>query len=153
VELVAALVLMSILGTFAISRFVGTDTFADYAARDLVVTAARLAQQRAMLDHSASACYRLSIQADRVGAQGFDGSDFQYVGPGDWQTGISLDDDVSIADTQVYFDSNGSVLAGGGCTGSAVAARSIPIAGASNLQVCLHSSGYVEGQDGGDACF
>lgn len=152
VELVATIVLMGVISTFAVSRFAGSDTFADYAARDLVVTAARIAQQRAMLDHSAGSCYRLNVSDGRVGAQGFDGTVYRYVGLGDWQSGIELDDEISVANASVYFDRSGSVLSGTGCGSAATAASIIPIIGSSGLQVCLHSSGYIIGQDGGDAC-
>lgn len=155
VELIAVIVLIGIVSTFAVSRFAGRDYFADYAGQDLIVSAARLAQQRAMYDQSAGACYRLSISSNRVGAQGWDGSSYNYVGSGNWASGVALDSAVSVVDTVVYFDSLGNAVssAGANCSGAQTPVPNvITISGTANLQVCVFSSGHIQGQDQGDAC-
>lgn len=139
IELISVIVLVGILSTYSVSRFVSRDGFSDYAAQDLIISAARIAQQRAMYDHSTGACYRLSISSNRIGAINAAGN---YVGPANWSTGVLLDD-VTVADMEVYFDGLGNALDSADCTGSP-SATTIPITGSSGLQVCIYATGYVQ---------
>ena len=155
VELVAVIVLIGIVSVFIIPRFSGKDVFADYATQDLIIAAARIAQQRAMYDHAAGSCYRLAINGNVLGAQRYDGVSYNYIGPAEWQSGITLDNEVSVGDTVVYFDDLGSAIASSGanCTGTQTpTAAAIAITGAANLQVCIYSSGHVQAQVQGDVC-
>lgn len=137
------------------TRFSGKDYFADYASQDLIMSAARLAQQRAMYDRSPGACYRLSVQAGRIGAESWDGAVYGYIGPSEWAGGVLLDNAVTVANTRVYFDGLGNAVVSGAanCGGTlSPTAAAIPIAGTANLQVCIYSSGHVQAQEQGDAC-
>ena len=151
IELITVIVLVGILAVYAASRFAGKDVFADHAAQDQIIAAARIAQQRAMYDHSATACYRLNISGNRLSAQSFDGATYNNIGPAEWQNGIVLED-VTVAAVSIYFDGMGNALGiTANCAGSPTS-TAISISGASNLQVCLFSSGHIQAQVQTDAC-
>lgn len=155
VELVATLVLIGIVSSYAMTRFSGRDYFADYASQDLIMSAARLAQQRAMYDRSSGACYRMSLQSGVLGPEYFDGSAYARLGVSEWAGGVVLDDAVTVADTQVYFDGLGNAVtsAGANCSGALTpSSTAIVIGGSANLQVCIYSSGHIQAQEQGDAC-
>ena len=147
VELVTVIVLLGIVTAVITPRFISRDSFADYAVRDQIIAAARIAQQRAMYDHSVNACYRLEIDSGVITAQSFNGSGYDNIGPTEaWVNGIAIEG-ASVANTRVYFDGLGSPLDGSvaNCAGSTAQAE-ITISGPSGLAVCIYSSGYVQAQ-------
>jgi MSHA pilin protein MshC len=152
IELIAVIVLIGILAVYAASRFVGKDGFADYAAQDLIVGAARIAQQRAMYDHSGP-CFRLNIANSggvaTVSAESNASGSYAPIGPADWANGVTLDSDVSVADISIYFDDLGNTL--GTAPDCAGTPASIAIT-LNDLQVCLYSTGHIQAQSNGDEC-
>ncbi len=151
IELVAVLVLVAVIAVYATNRYVGKAGFADYSAQDLIISAARIAQQRAMYDHSGT-CFRLSISNNVVSAQSNAGGSYSNIGPVDWASGVALDSEVSVSNINIYFDGLGSAIGTTADCGGTEASTAIAINGASNLQVCLYSSGYIQAQEQGDAC-
>lgn len=142
VELVAIIVLLGILTAFVAPRFLGRNNFAEYTARDHIITATRLAQQRAMYDHSS--CYRLRVEYDgdrwRVGAQRQDGA-WAYFGPdADWGNGITLDPSVTSIDAAIYFDGLGNAL--DACGGNPVN-TTLTVTASSTLSLCINPIGHV----------
>jgi MSHA pilin protein MshC len=152
IELITVIVLIGILAVFIAPRFSNKDVFADYATQDLIIAGARIAQQRAMYDHSASACFRLNIVANTLFAQSFNGSGYDNIGPADWSGGITIDSAVTVNSITVYFDALGNALSDiANCACSPIT-RPIPIDGSSNLQVCVYSTGHLQKQVQTDAC-
>ncbi len=139
VELVAVIVLLSILTASVIPRFTSRDGFAEYAVRDQLISAFRLSQQRAMYDHSGN-CYRLNIDADGFGSQ----RDGVYFGPvGE----INFSDDYSNISvtpaSPIYFDGLGNAFSGG-CGITPVTDKTTLTILPSGIQVEMYSAGYVK---------
>ncbi len=147
VELVTVVVLLGIVLVTVTPRFFSRDGFGDYAARDQIIAAARLAQQRAMYDHSANACYRLHINNNVIAAQRLDGANYVNIGPTkEWLDGIVIDS-ASVNNSTVYFDGLGNPLSSNvaDCAG-AITQADIAINGSSGLSVRINTSGYVQAQ-------
>lgn len=142
IELVAVMVLLGILAAYAVPRFGGTDTFDAYAAQDQIIAGARLAQQRAMYDHSVGACYSLDI------TNGGNGDVIRVlnaanvaVGPSpEWRAGIVINPDVPLSPQQVFFNADGSPVSG--CPGVLIN-PTITIGSPVILNVCITSAGYI----------
>lgn len=148
IELVVVILLIGILSVTVLPRFIGDQGFAEYAVRDQLIAGARIAQQRAMYDHTGSACYRLSVSGGIIAAQSFDGSAYNNIGPTeDWLNGIVIDGaTVTPANFNIYFNGLGSPLADvANCAGS-VAQRAITVTGATTLGVNIYATGYIQEQ-------
>lgn len=147
IELVAVIVLIAILSAIVVPRFIGDSTFKEYTSRDQIVAVARIAQQRAMHDHSINACYRLRIENGVVSAQKRVGASYVNIGPANIIGGVELDHSVQNPGTpiSVYFDGLGNALSDVvNCTGT-ISSTSIPLLG-STLGVCVNASGYIQAQ-------
>lgn len=114
IEVVAVLVLLGIVAINVLPRFSGREGIAEYALRDELVAAYRIAQQRATYDHS-GACYSLAIDANQFEPRR-DGSFFGSVGrvlfSGDY-SGLSVTPTGSIS-----FDGLGNAYSGSTCSGT-----------------------------------
>jgi len=141
IELVSVMVLLGILSAVVLPRFFTRDGFSEYAVRDQIVSAAYLAQQRAMYDHGATACYRLQVLDNFVSVRDVSNS---AIGPTEeWQTtGIAID---GVTNTSIYFNGLGSPLDSADCTGNA-AQQQVDIVGSVTLHVCLFNTGYIRAQ-------
>ena len=145
IELVAVILLISILSVVILPRFSSGDGFSDYATRDQIIAAARLAQQRAMYDHSANSCYRVDISSGILSVQRFNGTGYDNIGPSaDWLGGIDLGN--TALSSRFYFDTLGSALDNTADCGGAAAQTTIAIPGSAGLGVCIHSTGYAQAQ-------
>jgi MSHA pilin protein MshC len=145
IELAVVLVLIGILAVVAAPRFLGTGTFDEYALRDQLTAAARYAQQRAMSDQRAGACYRLQVEAAQFGPQQSTdgGASFRYIGPLAVDAVTSentVPDGVTVAPVSVYFGPLGDAL--DGCNG-AVSATTIAIQGSVDIDLCVNEVGYA----------
>jgi type II secretory pathway pseudopilin PulG len=158
VELIATIILLSILGVVAMSRMVSPDLFAPAIVTQALVAETRFAQQVATSRHDAV----VTLTVDRVG--------------GDWRFQVDTDVDgvvrtelVVAEDTTVQATSGAADGAiGGGATlalsfdhagdladvtingvsGDPAAGVALTIAGASTRQACIYPSGYAND----DAC-
>lgn len=141
-ELVATLVVLGIVSVFITPNFLDTSTFSEHATRDQIISAARIAQQRAMFDHRDSSCYRLHIGAGSFGPQRStnSGVTFAYFGSNGEQI---IDSNVTVDTADVYFDGLGSAL--DDCSGSATD-NEIDIVDAVSLSLCVYSTGYIRDQ-------
>jgi MSHA pilin protein MshC len=139
VELVTVILLLGILSAVILPRFSSRDGFAEYAVRDQLISTFRLAQQRAMYDHS-GACYRLFINSDGFGAQ----RDGSYFGVAGSDGEITLDGDykgVSITGASaIYFDGVGNAYADGCGTTAVANPLSLSVQG---LVVQIYPTGFI----------
>lgn len=135
IELVAVLVLLGIVSVVVLPRFLGRDGFAEYALRDELVAAYRIAQQRATYDHS-GACYSLGIFSDRIEPQR-NGSPFGNVGQvyfsGDY-SGLNVTPPGSIS-----FDGLGNAYSGLGCGGTAYSGNLT----VGSISVTVYPTGFI----------
>lgn len=139
VELVAVIVLISILSVSILPRFTSSDGFAEYAVRDQLVSAFRLSQQRAMYDHSGN-CYRLNIDANGFGSQR-DGAYFGPVGEVNFSGDYS---DISVSPASpIYFDGLGNAFSDG-CGVTPVTDMSAITILPSGVQIEIYSAGYIK---------
>jgi len=152
VELITVIVLIGILAVYAAPRFSDKSGFANYATQDLIVSAARLAQQRAMYNHSNNACYRMNISGGTIYIESYNGSSYTRIGPADWLDGVEIDSSVSVVDSIVYFDALGNALNNVAQCGGSPQTQPILISGGSGLKVCLFSTGHIQAQVSSDAC-
>jgi len=69
IEVIAVLVLITILAASAASKFTGSDTFEAHTFRTSLISALRLTQQRAMqqTDTSTGYCHQIIIENNRYG--------------------------------------------------------------------------------------
>ena len=149
VELITVIVLIGILAVYIAPRFSDKSGFADYATQDLIISAARIVQQRAMYDHSSNACYRVNISSGTIYIESYNGSSYTRIGPADWSNGVEIDSSVNVADSNIYFDGLGNALdATPQCAGSP---QTQPVL-ISGLKVCLYSTGHIQAQVSSDAC-
>lgn len=147
IELVAVIVLLSIISVVVVPRFIGDSTFKEYTSRDQIIAVARIAQQRAMHDHSTGACYRLRIESDVVSAQKLTAGSYSNIGPANVIAGIELDHSIQNPGTpvSVYFDGLGNALSDVADCAGVINSTSISLLG-SSLGVCIHASGYIQAQ-------
>lgn len=144
VELVAAIVLISILAVTVLPKFTSRGGFTEYAARDEIKSAIQFAQQRAMYDHSGS-CYSFAWDSAAF-APRRDGVDIaRYAGSGN---NITLDGDyaditLSPASAVIYFDGLGNTFTGG-CNGTPISTFDITVTDAATLTLRVHGTGYVQ---------
>ena len=145
IELVAAIVLISIVALFVFPKFSSRSGFTEYAVRDELKAALRYAQQRAMYDHdpAGGGCY--SVVWNSAGfAPMRDGASIARYANGNT---VSLSGDyagVALIPPSgaVYFDTLGSPRSGS-CTGAAMS-TDIQIADAVTLILRVYSTGYVQ---------
>lgn len=138
IELVAVMVLLGILVAYAVPRFGGVDTFEAYAAQDQIIAGARLAQQRAMYDHAAGACYSLDTSANSIRVLNSAGA---AIGPSpEWRSGIVVDADIPLSTQRIYFDGDGSPV--NACNGSLISPI-ITIGNPTIFSVCISTAGFV----------
>ncbi len=143
IELVSVIVLLSVLTVSIAPRFTSRDGFAEYAARDQLVSAFRTAQQRAMVDHSGN-CYRLNIDTT-PGGEGFgpqrEGAYFGPVGKiafsGDYSN-VSVTPALAI-----YFDGLGNTFLDG-CGVNPLVGSTVLAIQPAGIQVQIFSSGYIK---------
>lgn len=141
IELVAIMVLLGILSVYAVPKMTGTGDFDRHAARNQILAAAHLAQQRALYDSSADfstadQCYRFTIQSRRVFVLDPTG---QPVGPDqDWRNGLELSGDYALADISRAFDRLGNVMSA--CNGAPVDTE---IDLGSAIKACFSEVGYI----------
>lgn len=151
VELVTVMVLVGILTATIAPKFSSRQGFSDYAARDQIVVAARIAQQRAMYDRAATSCYRLVINSNTISAQhgSYDSGtgvfNYQNIGPTeDWLNGVAIESGATVAPVTVYFNGLGSALGtSADCSGTATQ-TDIPVISASNIGVRVYATGYIQ---------
>jgi len=147
VELVSVMVLVAILSTFVVQKFSGTSGYDEYVVRDQLIEAIRFAQQRAMYDHEINHCYRVSITSSSYAVQRStnNGSTFSAMHDLDFLNGDGAVADamgkVTLSSQTILFDGLGNSVTA--CGGATAANRSISISGASTLQFCVYSTGYV----------
>ena len=140
VELVAVIVLIGILSVAVSSVFSKRDDFSAYALRDELISAYRIAQQRAMYEHGGGTCYSLSItnagfEPQRDGV--FFGDKGQVAFAGDY-AGLS----VSPAPTTIYFDGLGNHTAV--CGSTIVSGTTSLMIG--SVGVDIYPTGYIKAQ-------
>ncbi|MBL4826892.1 MAG: type II secretion system protein [Spongiibacteraceae bacterium] len=142
VELVAVIVLLGVLTVTVAPRFMGTDTFSQFAARDQILSAYRYAQQRSMLDRSGS-CYQLLIDSTGFGPQrdgDFFGPVKQVLFTGDYSQ-------ISVTATAIYFDGLGNALSDSTACNSDIISSPISItissAGSPSIVLEVFPSGYA----------
>lgn len=152
IELIIVIVLIGILAVYIAPRFSDKSGFADYATQDLIISAARLAQQRAMYNHSRNACYRMNISSGTIYIESYNGSSYTRIGPAGWRDGVEIDSSVSLADSIAYFDALGNVLDNTALCAGSPQTQSVLISGGSGLKVCLFSTGHIQAQVSSDAC-
>ncbi|MGK0499035.1 MAG: MSHA pilin protein MshC [Oceanicoccus sp.] len=137
VELVSVIVLLGIVSVYVAPRFFSRDGFNEYAVRDQIIAGIRLAQQRAMYDHGAGACYRVTVTADVLTVFDVAGNS---IGPtNDWRNGITV---AGVNNFAFYFNGLGSPLDTNDCSGEPES-KTIDINDTS-LSICLLETGYVE---------
>jgi MSHA pilin protein MshC len=61
IELITVLILIGIVSTVAVSRFIGTDGFAEYTYQNRLISSLRNMQQRAMHDNRAGFCFQVNL--------------------------------------------------------------------------------------------
>lgn len=147
VELVAVIVTLGIISVFVVPRFIGDSAFKEYTSRDQIVAVARIAQQRAMHDHSAGACYRLHIEDGVVSAQRLSAGTYINIGPANIKDGVELDHPIDNPTLvrNVYFDGLGNALSNVADCAGTISSTSIPLL-SSTLGVCVNASGYIQAQ-------
>lgn len=153
IELITVVVLLGILSMVAFSRFVRPSAFAPGIVAHGVVAETRLAQQRASSRHDAV----VTLTVDRVG------TDWRFVHSTDVD-GVVRTELVGAANTTlqaqsgvanravdaanplvVQFNADGDItsVAIGADAGDPAQGVSITLAGDSNRQVCVYSTGYA----------
>lgn len=147
IELVAVIVLLAILTVTVAPRFLDRGGFSEYAVRDQIISAARMAQQRAMYDQEAGSCYRLEVSGALFGVQSR-ANTYGFIGPDDsWRSGIAIENGVTVAGglpVRVYFDGLGNALdSTADCAGSPLDQARITINGSSSLGVCINAVGFI----------
>lgn len=139
VELVAVIILLGIVATVVLPRFSSRDGFVEYAVRDQLISAFRLAQQRAMYDHSGN-CYSLNIDAGGFGPQRA-GLYFGPVGE------INFSDDYSSISVTpaaaIFFDGLGNTFTAGCGITPASNPTTLTIQ-PSGIQLAVYSTGYIK---------
>lgn len=144
IELVAVMVLLGILAAYAVPRFSGVDTFEAYAAQDQIIAGARLAQQRAMYDHSSGACYSLDISSSASGdiIRVLNAAN-NAIGPSpEWRAGIVVDAAIPLSSQRIYFDGDGSPV--DSCAGSLISpSPEITIGSPTLFKVCISTAGFI----------
>jgi len=140
IELVAVIILMGILAVVVLPKFSSRQGFTEYALRDQLISAFRLAQQRAMYDHSGS-CYSLAIDALGFGPRRDGVTITEPVGDipfaGDYD-GMS----VSPAGT-IYFDGLGNTYSGDCGVTPLLAARTLTVA-PGTVALSIFPTGYIK---------
>lgn len=132
------MVLLGILVAYAVPRFGGVNTFEAYAAQDQIIAGARLAQQRAMYDHAAGACYSLDIGSHSIRVLN---STSTAIGPSpEWRAGILIDTDIPLSAQRIYFDGDGSPVSA--CNGALIS-PTITIGSPVLFSVCISTAGFV----------
>lgn len=139
VELVAVVVLLGVLATYSATKFSGRQGYSDYALRDQLVSSYRFAQQRAMYDHTAGACYSLDISATKFEPQ-FNGTFF-----GDYGQVAFVGDysGISVTPTTFYFDGLGNVSTAN-CGGTPVVNPLVLAVGATSVEI--YPTGFIRAQ-------
>ncbi len=132
-EVVVVLVVAAILSAFAISRFTGRATFAEYAAQDRLVSTLRYAQQVAMINgpdvNGVQPVVRFQLSGQRMQVT-IDGVAQPL--PGNTTTQRELQD-VTTSNLTLTYSPLGNTQA-----------NTITITGAEQtLSVCVESSGYA----------
>jgi MSHA pilin protein MshC len=146
IELVAVMVVLGVLAVTAVPRFSGSQDFEAYSARDQIIAAARMAQQYAMYDRAAGACYRLNIAANRLQVQAAGVN----IGPSQgWRDGIDIDAAIAInggagpgANVSVFFDGLGNAIDACPAAGGSPTATTITMT-PFGLNVCINAVGYI----------
>lgn len=149
IELVAVIVLLGIVAVTVAPKFASRDGYTDYAARDQIIAAARLAQQRAMYDQSSNTCYRLSVSGNRIYVQRGEesGGSYSYseIGPSDaWLLGIPVESGAVVNDIDIYFDSLGNAISTTPDCAGAPSNTPILVQSTSNPQACIYATGYIQ---------
>lgn len=151
VELVAVIVLVSILSVIAAPKLTGTSGFDEYIVRDQLISAIRYTQQHAMYDRAANHCYRINVSAAGFTVQTStnNGSTFSTFNPDEIIAfNAAVDKDVSKSIEKVTmpvmvqtFDGLGNPVTS--CGGANSGNRTISIVGATTARICILSTGYV----------
>jgi len=147
IELVAVMVLISILAVFVVPKMTGTSGLDEYIVRDQLISALRFAQQHAMYDQATGHCYRVNTTVHRYaverstdsGATFNPMSDFA-LGDGDASV-ISALDKVTLSIQTQRFDGLGNPVAA--CGGANSGNQAISIVGSTTVSLCIYSTGYV----------
>lgn len=150
VELVAVIILISILAAVAYPRISGTSGYDEIVVRDQLVSAVRFAQQRAMYDNAANHCYRIVITASGFSVQRStdNGSNFSAVNEaaldiGDAEVSAAFSN-VSATPLTLPFDSLGSPRSGAGCGNAMASTQTVAVTGATTASLRIYSTGYVQ---------
>ena len=143
IELVTVIVLLGVLASIVLPRFSSRSGFSEYAVRDQLISSFRVAQQRAMYDHSDN-CYRLHINVGSFGSQNnsaFFGPIGEVLLSGDYQ-GISIEKASTVIATPIYFDGLGNTYSVG-CGDTVLADPLTLTIEPSGIQLEVYSSGYI----------
>ena len=137
------MVLLGILAITAVPRFTGSQDFEAYSIQDQILSAARMAQQRAMYDRDTNACYYADVTNNVLSVKFENGGPAVNIGPTqEWRDGISIDSSITIANQKVYFDGLGNAI--DACGGNQnVADVSFAITAPFALAVCINPAGYI----------
>jgi len=153
VELVAVMVLISILAVFIAPKMTGTSGVDEYIVRDQLISAIRFAQQHAMFDQANGHCYRVNITANNytVELSTDSGATFTFTpelkrslefGASDASV-VSALEKITLPVMTQRFDGLGNPVAT--CGGVNSGNQTITIAGSTptSISLCIYSTGYV----------
>lgn len=150
IELIVVIVIAGIILISVATRLLGTSEFSAHTTRDVLIGELRVAQLRALNDHSV--CYSVQISSSDIGiyqapiSSGSCSSSFTLT-----NRKTTLESDVAIsvggvlntsATRQILFDnkgrsSGGSCVSGSRCT--------LNVIGNTTLSLCIESEGFVHG--------
>ncbi|TDF34526.1 type II secretion system protein [Alteromonadaceae bacterium M269] len=160
VELVVTIIIISILGTFAFSRFAGNTGFSEVTFQERLVSALRNIQQRAMQDTRTATIYQFNFSTsppafgpstDLSGSTtiSFDvNEDFLSTDGFDEISGENVNlvlSDQSSSFTSIRFNSLGVPLTlnGASVVGQCANGCQIDFVGEQVASVCIESQGYI----------
>ena len=144
IELVSVIILLGIVATVVFPRFSSRDGFAEYAIRDQFISLYRLAQQRAMYDHSAN-CYSINVDNTGFSAQR-NGVTFGTIGKIDFSgdfAGYGMENEATSSNFTIYFDGLGNSFTDT-CGGTAINSDPYSISiSPGSAGVEIYSTGFI----------
>jgi len=149
IELVAVMVLVSILSIFAASKMTGTSGYDEYIVRDQLISALRFAQQHAMYDQATGHCYRVNITAHRYAVERSTDSGVTFNSMNDFAFGagdtsvLSALDKVTLPIQTQRFDGLGNPVTTCGGVNSGSQTIDIKIGTTTKASLCILSTGHI----------
>lgn len=141
IELIAVILIISILAISVVPKMIGSSNFDSFVYRDQMISSLRLMQQQGMQQTDSNSCHQIIVNSDGYGASANCSTNTLIP---DWATkntgfAIPIDSSVQITGmSTITFDSWGRVAeCSSGCT--------IELTNDDSALLCIESQGYIHG--------